>query len=160
MRIFSGANGKVAKIIGKNNRLCSKKSATHERVVLGWGKLLCHSQCAKLVGFQRNLLCQHDIACDETRVRHKTPTDTRPASVIDLMDIHRGAVVNPVWLASVAACDVEDCDAVHRAGDRAYAVERGCRNLVARNRGPRVRLWGFCADERRRGQRRCQLEAR
>jgi len=51
-------------------------------------------------------------------------------------------------------------DAVHRAGDRAYAVERGCRNLVARNRGPRVRLWGFCADERRRGQRRCQLEAR
>ncbi len=87
--------------------MCARRSARNHRVVLGLGKLFCQNQCAKFVGFQCNFLCQHDIASDEISVGYKAPTDARPASVINLMDIHRSAVVNPVSVASVAAGNIE-----------------------------------------------------
>ena len=70
-------------------------------------KFFRHSQCAKLVGLQGNFLCQHDVACDEVDIGHKTPTGTRPAGAVDLMDVHRGSVVNPISLAAITAGDVK-----------------------------------------------------
>ena len=60
-----------------------------------------------LVGLERNFLCQHDIACNEIASRYKAPANPRTAATVDLADIHRGAVANPIMLAALAACDVE-----------------------------------------------------
>ena len=64
-------------------------------------------QRAKLVGLQRDFLREHDIARDEVGVGYKTPTNSRAAGAVDLLDIHRGAMMNPVSLSAVATGDVE-----------------------------------------------------
>src|SRR5260221_4159690 len=48
-----------------------------------------HGQRATLVGLQRNFLCQHDVACDEVTFGRKTPTNTRTAGAVELVDVHR-----------------------------------------------------------------------
>jgi hypothetical protein len=55
-----------------------------------------------LVGLERNFFRQHDIACNEIASRYKAPADPRTAATVDLADIHRGAMANPIML-----CDVE-----------------------------------------------------
>jgi hypothetical protein len=47
-------------------------------------------------------LCEHDIACDYASFRDKTPTSANAANVVDLNDVHRGAMVDSVPLAAVA----------------------------------------------------------
>ena len=66
-----------------------------------------HGQRATLVGLQRDFLRQHDIACDEMTFGRKTPTNTRTAGAVELVDVHRGAVANPVSLSAVAAGDLK-----------------------------------------------------
>ena len=66
-----------------------------------------HGQRATLVGLQRNFLRQHDVACDEMTFGRKTPTNTRTAGAVELVDVHRGAVANPVSLSAVAAGDLK-----------------------------------------------------
>src|SRR4030088_2733207 len=56
-------------------------------------KFVRHGQRATLVGLQRNFLRQHDVACDEMTFRRKTPTNTRTAGAVDLVDVHRGATL-------------------------------------------------------------------
>src|SRR5258707_822962 len=55
----------------------------------------------------RNFLCQHDVACDEITFGRKAPTNTRTAGAVELADVHRDAVANPVSLSAVAAGDVK-----------------------------------------------------
>ena len=66
-----------------------------------------HGQRATLVGLQRNFLCQHDVACDEVSFGHKAPANTRTAGAVQLADVHRGAVANPVSLSAMAAGDLK-----------------------------------------------------
>jgi hypothetical protein len=66
-----------------------------------------HGQRATLVGLQRKFLCQHDVACDEMKFGHKAPANTRTASAVELVDVHRGAVANPVSFSAVAAGDLK-----------------------------------------------------
>src|SRR5260370_38197290 len=70
-------------------------------------KFVRHGQRATLVGLQRNFLRQHDVACDEMTFGCKTPTNTRTAGAVELVDVHRGAVANPVSLSAVAAGDLK-----------------------------------------------------
>jgi hypothetical protein len=71
------------------------------------GKFIRHRQRATLVGLQGNLLCQHDVARDKRSVGHKTPASSRAAGVINLVDVHRGAMAYPVSPTAVTAGDVE-----------------------------------------------------
>jgi hypothetical protein len=82
-------------------------SVRHEHIALSAGKLFRHRQRARLVGLHGNLLCQHDIACDEITFGDKAPTNTRTAGAVELVDVHRGAAANPVSLSAVAACDLK-----------------------------------------------------
>jgi hypothetical protein len=66
-----------------------------------------HRQGSPLIGFQGNLLCQHDIASDEIVLGHKTPTNSRAAGIVNLVDISSHTVPYPVSLSAVAADDVE-----------------------------------------------------
>src|SRR5258706_4246255 len=70
-------------------------------------KLVRHVQRATLVGLQRNFLRQHDVACDEITVGRKAPTNTWTAGAIELVDVHRRAVANPVSLSAMAAGDLK-----------------------------------------------------
>jgi len=70
-------------------------------------KFVRHGQRATLVGLQRNFLCQQDVACDEISFGRKAPTNTRTAGAVELVDVHRGAVANPVSLSAVAAGDLK-----------------------------------------------------
>ena len=71
------------------------------------GKVVSQGQRATLVGLQRDFLCQHDVACSEMTSRRKAPTNARTACSVDLVDVHRDAVANPVSLTAVAACDLK-----------------------------------------------------
>ena len=70
-------------------------------------KFVRHGQRATLVGLQRNFLCQHDVACDEITFGRKAPTNTWKAGAVELVDVHRAAVANPVSLSAVAAGDLK-----------------------------------------------------
>ncbi len=64
-------------------------------------------QRVMLVGLQRNFLRQHDVACDEITFGRKAPTNTWTAGAVELVDVHRGAVANPVSLSAMAAGDLK-----------------------------------------------------
>jgi hypothetical protein len=66
-----------------------------------------HGQRGTLVSLKGNLLRQHDIARDEIGVGYKAPTNAWAAGAVDLMDVHGGAMSDPVSSAAVAASDVE-----------------------------------------------------
>ena len=70
-------------------------------------KFVRHVQRATLVGLQRNFLRQHDVACDQITFRRKAPTNTWTAGAVELVDVHRRAVANPVSLSAVAADDLK-----------------------------------------------------
>ena len=70
-------------------------------------KVICHRQHTALVGFQGNLLGQHDVARDEVIVRYEAPARLRPASVVQLVDVRSDGVAYQVSLSGVAACDLE-----------------------------------------------------
>src|SRR5258708_10769399 len=70
-------------------------------------KFVRHRERVTLVGFQRNFLCQHDVACDEVTFGHKAPTNTLTAGAVELVDIHRGTAANPRSLSTMAAADFE-----------------------------------------------------
>jgi len=59
------------------------------------------------VGFQRNFLCQHDISGDKVTFGRKAPTKTRTAGAVELVDVHRIAVANPVSFSAMAAGDLK-----------------------------------------------------
>jgi hypothetical protein len=52
-------------------------------------------------------LRQHDIACDQISVGYKAPTNNRLAGTIDLMDVHGGAMPDPISPSADATGDVE-----------------------------------------------------
>ena len=95
---------------GEASWLSSDPSSVMEKRV-SWAcwheKSVRHGQRATLVGLQRNFLCQHDVACDEVTFGRKTPANTRAAGAVELVDVHRGAVANPVSLSAVAAGDLK-----------------------------------------------------
>jgi hypothetical protein len=70
-------------------------------------------------------LCEHDIACDYASFRDKTPTSANAANVVDLNDVHRGAMVDSVPLAAVATGDVEK--AVRAIKSRSRYIEPAVR---------------------------------
>src|SRR3982074_3649386 len=70
-------------------------------------KFVRHGQRATLVGLQRKFLRQHDVACDEITFGRKAPTNTWTAGAVELVDVHRGAVANPVSLSAMAAGDLK-----------------------------------------------------
>ena len=71
------------------------------------GEPVRHGQRATLIALQRNFLCQHDVACDEMTLGRKAPTSKRTAGAVELVNVHRGAVTNPVSLSAVAAGDLK-----------------------------------------------------
>src|SRR5258707_6285975 len=87
----------------------SKTSSVLEKRI-SWAcwheKSVRYGQGATLVGLERNFLCQHDVTCDEVTFGRKAPTKTWAARGVELQDVHRGAVANPVSLAAVAAGDL------------------------------------------------------
>jgi hypothetical protein len=64
-------------------------------------------QRAPLVGFQGNLLSQHDVACDQVFIRHETQPRCRPGVIVELDDVRFIAVAYAIALAAVAADDLE-----------------------------------------------------
>src|SRR5882672_7879447 len=71
------------------------------------GEPVRHGQRATLIALQRNFLCRHDVACDEMTLGRKAPTSKRTAGAVELVNVHRGAVTNPVSLSAVAAGDLK-----------------------------------------------------
>ena len=57
-------------------------------------------------GFQRDLLGQHDVSDRQIAHRQKTQPKRRTAVSIDLADVRRGARIDPVPLAGVAADEI------------------------------------------------------
>src|ERR1700692_1068011 len=70
-------------------------------------KIFCYRQRAPLVGFQGNLLRQHDVPRNEILSRYEAPTYQGPTPIIELIDVHPPAIVYPVSPSGVAACNVE-----------------------------------------------------
>src|SRR4029079_5271545 len=70
-------------------------------------KIVCYRQGAQLVGFQRDLLGQHDIAGDEIIFGHEAPAGSRPTCAVKLIDIRSRAMAYPVALSAMAARHVE-----------------------------------------------------
>jgi hypothetical protein len=66
-----------------------------------------HCERVVLGAFQRDLLGQHDVADRQLAHRQKTQPERRTAALIELADIRRGACMDPVPLAGVAADDLE-----------------------------------------------------
>ena len=66
-----------------------------------------HRQRAELIGLQGNLLSKHDVARNQVTDGHKTPTNFGVSSVVDLIHVHRSAIVDTVTLSAVAADSVE-----------------------------------------------------
>src|SRR6266436_9731406 len=88
----------------------SKTSSVLEKRI-SWAcwheKSVRHGQRATLVGLRRNFLCQHDVACDEVTFGRKAPTNTRTTGAVEFVDVHRGAVANPVSRAAGGAGDLK-----------------------------------------------------
>src|SRR5437868_5031419 len=70
-------------------------------------EVVCDRQGAEFVGFQRDLLGQHDIAGHEIIFRNEAPAGSRPTCPIELIDVGSGAVAYPVALSAMAASHVE-----------------------------------------------------
>ena len=70
-------------------------------------KVVCRRQRIPLVGFQGNLLGQHDVARDEMIVRHEAPARSRQAGIVQLEDVRSLAGAYPVSVAGVTAGDLE-----------------------------------------------------
>ena len=90
-----------------NRWFCASSVVEKHRSACSHGKVVSQGQRATLVGLQRDFLCQHDVACSEMTSRRKAPTNARTACSVDLVDVHRDAVANPVSLTAVAACDLK-----------------------------------------------------
>lgn len=72
-----------------------------------WGESSSRSESVALGAFQRDLLGQHDVPDRQIAHRQKTQPQCRAAAFIELADIGRGACMDPVPLAGVAADDLE-----------------------------------------------------
>jgi hypothetical protein len=70
-------------------------------------KIVCDRQRAPLVGFQGNLLSQHDVPRDQMFTRHEAPARSGQCVIAQLEDIRSIAVAYAVSLAGVAADDLE-----------------------------------------------------
>jgi hypothetical protein len=70
-------------------------------------KLSCNSQCATLVGFERNLLREHHIARHEITFWNETPALARPAIPIELDNVRAAAMLDAIGLATIATNDLE-----------------------------------------------------
>jgi cellulose synthase/poly-beta-1,6-N-acetylglucosamine synthase-like glycosyltransferase len=70
-------------------------------------KVSCHRQRTALVGFKRDLLRQHDVACDEIISGHETPAHRRVARVVQLVNIGGCAMADSIPLSAMAADDIE-----------------------------------------------------
>ncbi len=123
---------------GKRSRSAIEKRVSSTR----WHrKFVRHGQRATLVGFQRNFLRQHDISGDKVTFGRKAPTKTRTAGAVELVDVHRIAVANPVSFSAMAAGDLKIASRfilreLLRSEDG--LVRSGCcRNLSRRTRARR-----------------------
>ena len=70
-------------------------------------KLFGYNERTPFVSFQRNLLRQHNITCDQSLLRNKTPACCYPSARVHLADIHRHTVTNAVALAALTADNVK-----------------------------------------------------
>ena len=70
-------------------------------------KLYGYGERTPFVSFQRDLLRQHDITCDQSLVGNKTPACCYPSARVHLADIHRHTVTNAVALAALTADNVK-----------------------------------------------------
>jgi len=87
--------------------LLARREVVSGLAELSGRKTIRYRQRTALVGFQGNLLGQHDVARDEMIVRHEAPARSRLASVVQLVDVRSHGVAYPVPLSGVAACDLE-----------------------------------------------------
>ena len=83
----------------------AKKPMASERAIRD--EALGHCERAALGAFQRDLLGQHDVSDRQLAHRQKTQPECRAAAFIELADVRRGACIDPVPLAGVAADDLE-----------------------------------------------------
>ena len=70
-------------------------------------KLYGYGERPPFVSFQRDLLRQHDITCDQTLVGNKTPACCYLSARVHLTDIHRGTVTNALALAALTADNIK-----------------------------------------------------
>ena len=70
-------------------------------------KLSGYGKRTPFVSFQRDLLRQHDITCDQSLVGNKTPAGCYLSPRVQLADIHRRTVTNAVALAALTADNVK-----------------------------------------------------
>jgi hypothetical protein len=70
-------------------------------------KRLCHGQRTPLIGFEANLLGEHDIAWNEGFIWHKTPTRFWMAVPVKFPDIGRCTVTYAVFFPALATGDVK-----------------------------------------------------
>src|SRR5215218_2531264 len=68
-------------------------------------EIVSHGQCAPLVSFESDLLCEHHVTSGKITLGHKTPADAR--AFVKLVDIHTASLGYPVSPASVTADDLE-----------------------------------------------------
>ena len=72
-----------------------------------WCKPIGYRQCFVFARFQGDLLSKHHIACDQTAIRHKTPTQLGMSRIVHLVHVHTRTMVDAVSLSAVAPDDIE-----------------------------------------------------
>ena len=75
-------------------------SRTHRRSI-------CHRERAALVGFESNLLGQHDISRDEISVWYKAPAANGQTDIVEFLDVHLHAVVDTVDSPTIATDNIK-----------------------------------------------------
>ena len=79
----------------KLGRICSVVASNREFV--------CHGQCGSLICLQGDLLCEHDVASDQSPIRNKAEADNRLAIFSQFLDVCSGTVSNAIALPAIAA---------------------------------------------------------
>jgi hypothetical protein len=66
-----------------------------------------YRQCTALECLEGDLLREHHVTSDQGSVRHETPAHSKTISVIELVHIHGGTVVNSIFPSGIAPYHIE-----------------------------------------------------
>ena len=71
------------------------------------GKPIGYRQCAVFARLQGDFLSKHHVACGQTAIRHKTPTELGTSRFVHLVHVHTRTMMDAVSLSAVATYDIE-----------------------------------------------------
>jgi hypothetical protein len=81
-------------------------SARAERHLV-WRKPVGYRQRAVFARLQSDFLSKHHVACDQTAIRYKTPTQLGMSRIVYLVHVHTRTMVDAISLSAVATDDIE-----------------------------------------------------